>query len=168
MLPTRNTGSLGHVPVHTICWHEANRGYLHGVPRSGGPSALATTSRCRFPQPVARGLSGIPSQVSRSPGLDRPTQAEPSLIGVPVHTNVGTWQIPPESSLAQASRGLRKVPWTAGLLPHRSHDSAACSQPGGHGSPLAVDLPTGRRPGEGRGTWHGPRQRCRVKGQGKG
>ena len=143
------------MPVHTTCWHEANRGYLRGVPSLRGP--VSPSNSIARPVPTASGARPFGDTLTGFP-LDRPTQAEPSLWRCAGSHKCWHEADTPGGSLALASRGLQKAPWAAGLLPHRSCDSAARSQPGGLGSPLLpLTYPQGAGPamGEVPGTGQG-------------
>ena len=156
VLPTGNTDRWpGSCAGSHKCWHEANRGYLRGVPSLRGP--VSPSNRIARPVPTASGARPFGDTLTGFP-LGRPTQAEPSLWRCAGSHKCWHEADTPGGSLALASRGLRKAPWAAGLLPHRSCDSAARSQPGGLGSPLLpLTYPQGAGPamGEVPGTGQG-------------
>ena len=118
----------GRVPVHT-CWHEANRGYLRGVPSLRGP--VSPSNRIARPVPTASGARPFGDTLTGFP-LDRPTQAEPSLWRCASSHKCWHEVDTPGGSLALASRGLQKAPWAAGVLPTGNTDRWPGSCAGSH------------------------------------
>ena len=156
VLPTGNTDRW---PGSCAGSHNMLARSQSGIPSRGSlaPGPVSPSNRIARPVPTASGARPFGDTLTGFP-LDRPTQAEPSLWRCAGSHKCWHEADTLGGSLALASRGLQKAPWAAGLLPHRSCDSAARSQPGGLGSPLLpLTYPQGAGPamGEVPGTGQG-------------